>query len=283
MTPIDILTQSPPPKLPLIIGLASPRIATSLDDGLANVERHIADAAVRGAEVVCFPEAYLPGLRGLDFDVPDFDADDERRALDSVAEMASAHRIAAIVGMEHVVGGARQIVAAVFNADGSLQGIQTKNQLDPTEEARYVPGTARRVFEVNGVTFGIAICHEGWRYPETVRWAATRGAKIVFHPQHTGAQREGIRLTQWMSPEAPYYEKAMMCRALENTIYFASVNYALRFPESATAVIGPAGECEAWLPYGSDAVLIHDVDVSRATGLLASRYAPSRYDDFLTT
>ena len=266
----------------MIIGLASPRIPASLDDGLANVERHIADAAARGAEIVCFPEAYLPGLRGLDFDVPDFDAHDERRVLTSLAAFTKTHGIAAIVGMEHVVGDERQIVAVVFNADGSLQGVQTKNQLDPSEERLYVPGSTRQIFEINGVKFGVVICHEGWRYPETVRWAATRGAKIVFHPSLTGAERQGVRPTHWLSPDAPYYEKAMMCRALENTIYFASVNYALRFPEAATAVIGPTGACEAFLPYGQDAVLVHDVDVSKATGLLASRYAPSRYEDSLT-
>jgi predicted amidohydrolase len=266
----------------VVIGLASPRIPTSLDDGLSNVEQHVADAAERGAEIVCFPEAYLPGLRGLDFDVPDFDADHERRALALVRDVAKAHRIAVIIGMEHRVGNDRQIVAAVINADGSLQGTQTKNQLDPLEDRFYVPGSTRQIFETSGVKFGVVICHEGWRYPETVRWAATRGAKIVFHPQLTGGEREGIRLTQWSAPDAPYYEKAMMCRALENTIYFASVNYALRFPESATAVIGPAGVCEARLPYGEDAVLIHDVDVSKATGLLASRYSPTRYHDSLT-
>jgi predicted amidohydrolase len=266
----------------LIIALASPRIPTSLDDGLRNVERLIADSAERGAQIVCFPEAYLPGLRGLDFDVPDFGADDERRALDAIAQFTESNDIAAIVGMEHVVGDHRQIVAAVFDAGGELQGVQTKNQLDPSEERFYIPGAMRQVFEIDGVKFGIAICHEGWRYPETVRWAATRGAKIVFHPQHTGAERSGIRPTQWLSPDAPYYEKAMMCRALENTIYFASVNYALRYPESATAVIGPAGDCEAMLSYGEEGVLIHDVDLSKATGLLASRYAPSRYQDSST-
>jgi predicted amidohydrolase len=51
----------------MIIALASPRIATSLDDGLERIDRLAADAASRGAEIVCFPEAYLPGLRGLDF------------------------------------------------------------------------------------------------------------------------------------------------------------------------------------------------------------------------
>jgi predicted amidohydrolase len=273
---------SPVPKTTVIIGLASPRIPTSLQDGLANVERHIADAAARGAEIVCFPEAYLPGLRGLDFDVPDFGAEDERRVVDRLARLTKAHAIAAIVGIEHVVGDNRQIAAAVFDANGELQGIQPKTQLDPAEERFYVPGSTRRVFEVNGVKFGIAICHEGWRYPETVRWAAMRGAKIVFHPQYTGGEREGIQLAHWLAPNAPYYEKAMMCRALENTIYFASVNYALAFPESATAVIGPTGDCEAFLPYGRDGVLIHEVDVSKATGLLASRYAPGRYQDSQT-
>ena len=43
-----------------------------------------------------------------------------------------------------------------------------------------------------------------------------------------------------------YYEKAMMMRSRENTIYFASVNYALRFQESATSLIAPSGECQAY-------------------------------------
>ena len=107
----------------------------------------------------------------------------------------------------------------------------------------------------------MAICHEGWRYPETVRWAAVRGAKIVFHPQHTGSDRDGVRLTQWGAADAPYYEKAMMMRSIENTIYFASVNYALRFQESATSLIAPSGQCQAYLPYGQEGVLVQAIDL----------------------
>jgi predicted amidohydrolase len=142
-----------------------------------------------------------------------------------------------------------------------------------------VPGNTRQLFEINGVKFGVAICHEGWRYPETVRWAAVRGARIVFHPQHTGTEREGVTLTRWGSASAPYYEKAMMMRSIENTIYFASVNYALRFQESATSLIAPSGECQAYLPYGDEGVLVQAINVNEATGLLAARYAPERYPD----
>jgi predicted amidohydrolase len=143
-----------------------------------------------------------------------------------------------------------------------------------------VPGQPRQLFEINGLKFGVVICHEGWRYPETVRWAAVRGAKVVFHPHHTGSDREGIRLTQWGAAAAPYYEKAMLMRSIENTIYFASVNYALRFQESATSLIDPSGQCQAYLPYGQEGVLVQTINVETATGLLATRYAPGRYQEF---
>jgi predicted amidohydrolase len=167
----------------------------------------------------------------------------------------------------------------VFDRQGHHLGEQIKTQLDPSEDSHYVPGVGRRLFEVDGLRFGIAICHEGWRYPETVRWAAVRGASIVFHPQHTGHEMTGVVPTIWGARDAPYYEKAMMMRSIENTIYFASVNYALRYPESATSLITPAGALQAHLPYGEEGVLVQDIDPALATGLLAKRLAPDRYDE----
>ena len=55
-------------------------------------------------------------------------------------------------------------------------------------------------------------------------------------------------------------------RGIENTIYFASVNYAFRFQDSATTVIGPEGDCLPYVPYGEERLLIHDLDLSLATG-----------------
>ncbi len=263
----------------MIVALASPRVASSLDEGLDKIERFLSEASAQGAEIVCFPEAYLPGLRGQDFEVRPFDRAQQERALRAVAQWARTYAVAAILGMERLAEAGRQIAAYVIDAGGQIQGYQTKNQLDPSEDRFYVPGHARRLFEVNGVKFGVVICHEGWRYPETVRWAAVRGARIVFHPQHTGTEREGVRLTQWGAAGGPYYEKAMMMRSMENTIYFASVNYALRFQESATSLITPSGRCQAYLPYGQEGLLVQAIDVEEATGLLAARYAPERYQE----
>jgi predicted amidohydrolase len=261
----------------VIVALASPGVASTLDDGLDKIRRLLSEAGAQGAAIVCLPEAYLPGLRGQDFEVPPFDGSDEERALGAVCQWAKAHGVATILGMERRVQAGRQIAAVVIDGQGQIQGFQTKNQLDPSEDRFYVPGTTRQIFEIQGVKFGVAICHEGWRYPETVRWAAVRGAKIVFHPQHTGNERSGTSPKEWGASGGAYYEKAMIMRSIENTIYFASVNYALRFQESATSLIDPSGRCQAYLPYGQEGVLVQSIDVDAATGLLASRYAPERY------
>src|SRR4051794_517708 len=154
----------------MIIALASPRIACSIEDGLDNIKQSLSEAAEQGAQIVCFPEAYLPGLRGQDFEIPAFDATQQERAIQAVAQWARIYHVAIILGMERLTDVGRQIVAVVVDAQGQIQGYQTKNQLDPTEDQFYVPGTTRRLFEIDGVKFGVAICHEGWRYPETVRW-----------------------------------------------------------------------------------------------------------------
>jgi predicted amidohydrolase len=263
----------------MIIALASPRVASSLDEGLDKVKHLLAEASAQGAEVVCFPEAYLPGLRGVDFDVLPFDQAQYERVIRTVAQWARAYKVATILGTEQLTGAGRLNVAVVFDADGHVQGCQTKNQVAPSEDPFYVPGSTRQLFEVNGVKFGVAICHEGWRYPETVRWAAVRGARIVFHPHQTGSDREGTCPTRWGAADGAYYEKAMMMRGIENTIYFASVNYALRFPESATSLIDPSGRCRAYLPHGQEGVLVQAVNVEEATGLIANRYAPDRYHE----
>jgi predicted amidohydrolase len=261
----------------LRIGLAAARNAPTFEARLQTVECFLEEAAGQAVAVVCFPESYLPGLRGQDFPVPPPDQRRQAAALERVRAAARRHGVGAVVGMEWETGAGLHNVAFVLARDGSVQGYQAKNQLPPEEAPFYVPDGKRRLFAVDGVPFGVTICHEGWRYPEAVRWSAVRGAQLVFHPQLTGSDRGGPTLTRWGDPDAPYYEKAMVARGVENTIYFASVNNALRYQESATSLIGPDGDLVAHVPYGREQLLVHDVDLSRATGLCARRFNPAFY------
>jgi predicted amidohydrolase len=69
-----------------------------------------------------------------------------------------------------------------------------------------------------------------------------------------------------------------MMRALENTIYFASANYGSKYPESASSIIDPDGNCIAYQKYGECGVIVTDIDVDKATGLLAKRFKNKLYD-----
>src|SRR5438045_9739196 len=102
----------------MIIALASPCIAATLDQGLDKIKRFLAEASAQGAEIVCFPEAWLPGLRGQDFEVLPFDQTQQERVLQAVAQWARTCKVATILGMERLTEAGRQIAGFVIDDQG---------------------------------------------------------------------------------------------------------------------------------------------------------------------
>lgn len=253
------------------IALANIRFATTPDESIALARSAIERASAEQAAIICFPECYVPGYRAPGKRVPPPDATFLERAWSAIAEAAGDAGVAVVLGTERLVDGAPRITALVIDRDGTVAGFQDKVQLDPSEESLYSPGTDRHCFRVGALTFGVAICHEGWRYPETVRWAARRGAHVVFHPHFHEAEPGGYRPTTFADPMNTFHEKAMLCRAAENVCYFASVNCASDGSPTTSAVVRPDGTVLAWQPYGKAGLLLADVDTAAATGLLAAR------------
>jgi predicted amidohydrolase len=254
------------------IALANIRFPATPEESVGLAEKAIAEAGREGAGVVCFPECFVPGLRGVGKAVAAPDAAFLERAWGRVAEAAGKAKVAVILGTERVVGDALYASALVVNRDGTVAGFQDKVQLDPTEDAIYTAGSGRRIFETGALTFGVAICHEGWRYPETVRWAARRGAQVVFHPNFYERGPDGYVAVSFADPQNTFHEKAALCRAAENTCYFATVNYASAGSATTSAVVGPDGRVMRYQEYGREGLLVVDVDLREATGLLAKRW-----------
>jgi len=257
------------------IALANIQFPATPEESVALAERGIAEASAEGADLVCFPECFIPGYRGAGKRVPPPDPVFLERAWSAVAAAAARARVTVVLGTERVVDDALLISTVVVNRDGTIAGFQDKVQLDPTEEATYGPGSGRRVFQAGPLTFGIVICHEGWRYPETVRWAARRGAQVVFHPSFHEAEPGGYRPSTYADPANSFHEKAALCRAAENTCYFATVNYASEGSPTTSAVVRPDGTLLCCQPYGTRGLLLADIDLSVATGLLAVRCKPA--------
>ncbi|HWQ55185.1 MAG TPA: carbon-nitrogen hydrolase family protein [Bryobacteraceae bacterium] len=261
------------------IGLASIRLAGGVAAGVEKIRAVLRECREKQVEIVCFPETYLPGLRGgVDKNLPPPDQEAMDRALKDIRASCSENRVAAIVGMEWQSRLGLENRAFVIGENGRVLGHQTKNQITPGGESKfYVADGKRRVFTLRGVKIGVVICHEGWRYPETVRWAAVRGAKIVFQPQVTGSDRTGDYVPKPWGQS--FYEMAMQCRAEENSIYFPSVNRAMTHQNSATSLIGPNGKLIASVPCGQEMLLVADLDLKQATGFYANRYQPSLYQE----
>lgn len=256
---------------PCRVALANLPFPSSPDESITLAVDAIAQAAGARVDVICFPESFVPGYRAPGRDVPPPDPLFLEQAWSAIGAAAAASRVAVVLGTERVAEQGLLATALVFNRDGSRAGFQDKVQIDPSEEGLYASGAGRHVFACGPLTFGVVICHEGWRYPETVRWAARHGAQLVFHPQFHEAEPGSYRPTSFADPANSFHEKAVLCRAAENTIYFATVNYASDGSPTTSAIASPDGTLLRAQPYGVAGLLVADLDLSTATGLLASR------------
>lgn len=184
------------------IALANLRIPANAEESVALAQKAIEEAAAKRSHILCFPECFVPGYRVTARPALPIDPVFLKNAWSSLAATAAKAGIAVILGTERVAEGARVLTALVIKRDGTYAGFQDKVQIPPEEEGVYSQGSGRQIFHAGPLTFGIAICHEGWRYPETVRWAARRGAQVVFHP-HFDEEAPGPYPAMFADPGIP--------------------------------------------------------------------------------
>ena len=109
-------------KPSLRIGLAAARNAPTVEERLRTVDRFLGEAGDRGVAIVCFPETYIPGLRGFDFPVPPPDQRRQEAALEEIRAAARRHGVAVVVGMEWETDVGLHNAAFVVSRDGAIVG-----------------------------------------------------------------------------------------------------------------------------------------------------------------
>src|SRR5687767_12658470 len=116
------------------IALANLEYPATPEHAIASAVDAICEAGEAGAQIVCFPECFIPGYRWPGKDVPPPDAAFLEHAWAAVAAAAGKANVAVVLGTERVVDTAVRISALVINRDGTIAGFQDKVQLDPSEE-----------------------------------------------------------------------------------------------------------------------------------------------------
>src|SRR5262249_22421150 len=119
---------------PFRIALANIRFPSTPEESVALAEQAIAQASTAHAELVCFPECFVPGYRSEGKGVPPPDPVFLKNAWSAAQAAAAKANLAVVLGTERVVGGALRISALVTNRDGSIAGFQDKVQIAPSEE-----------------------------------------------------------------------------------------------------------------------------------------------------
>src|SRR5258708_27853584 len=129
------------------IALANIRFPATPEESVTLAEEAIAQASIKHAGLICFPECFIPGYRAMGKTVPPPDPAFLERAWSAIAAAAAKASIAVVLGTERAVDDALLATALVVNPDGTIAGFQDKVQLDPSEEAIYSPGSGRRIFQ----------------------------------------------------------------------------------------------------------------------------------------
>ena len=173
----------------------------------------------------------LPELGSIDYSPACFDRISEMAeplmaspTIDRLGAVARAHGIPILAGMARSASAGmsetdNRITQALIGPDGRLAAHYDKLHIaqfgDSTEKDYFTRGDQLLVFEIGGFTFGTIICYD-IRIPELSRALARRhGVDVILHP--TAFCRDETFHT---------WQAFATTRAIENQVYFASVNRA---------------------------------------------------------
>lgn len=215
-------------------------------------------AADGGARLIVFPECALTGYgfasRAECMRVAEPVPGPSTNAI--VAECRK-RGVFAVVGMiEKTDGGQGYNAAALLGPDG-LIACYRKNHMPCVGADRYLdPGDRPfAVHDLGGLRVGLGICFDA-SFPEASRILTLQGADIITLP------------TNWAAPAQKMADLVCRVRALENNVYFLSVN---RVGDEAgfhfigkTSLCDCSGEFIARAEHDAEAIVVGQVDPDRA-------------------
>ena len=200
-------------------------------DPAANVKRCLklgAQAAARGAQVVCFPELFRSTYFCQTEDDAHFALAEPIPGPTSAAlqDFARQHGTVVIGSLfEKRAPGLFHNTAVIIDADGTLLGRYRKMHIpdDPRffEKYYFTPGDLGfRAFDTRVGRIATLICWDQW-YPEGARLAALAGAKLLFYPTAIGTWTgeiglRGVQHDAWRTVQRSH--------AIANGVFVAAVN-----------------------------------------------------------
>jgi len=175
------------------VGLVQMSCGPEPEANLQKAIDRVADAAGRGAQVICLPELFQTQYFCQREDASLFDLAEPIPGPTSakLGEIAKKHSIVLVASLfEKRAPGVYHNTAAVFDSDGALRGLYRKMHIpdDPLYYEKYYFTPGDLGFRAHNTSFGrvgTLVCWDQW-YPEGARLTALQGASILFYPTAIG-------------------------------------------------------------------------------------------------
>ena len=175
------------------VGLVQMSCGPEPEANLQKAIDRVADAAGRGAQVICLPELFQTQYFCQREDASLFDLAEPIPGPTSakLGEIAKKHNIVLVASLfEKRAPGVYHNTAAVFDSDGALRGLYRKMHIpdDPLYYEKYYFTPGDLGFRAHNTSFGrvgTLVCWDQW-YPEGARLTALQGASILFYPTAIG-------------------------------------------------------------------------------------------------
>lgn len=241
------------------------QFAPTIDGNLAAIERLAKQAARKRADAVLLPECAVTGYA---YDFQSLKSAEIHNALLALSALAARLGTNLLVGSPVFRRRKLYNCLVAFNRGGKIVYCYAKNHLTPSDEACFTPGNAIALFEIDGVPVTSVICHER-RYPELVRLAVMAGAKVLFHP-NAGMD------TLAVSRKKRDGRDGIAARAFENAVYYVFANSVGpqgggKWSAGDSKIVAPDEKILKLADNNSEAVIVADMDLTKATGKYAQR------------
>ena len=214
------------------IGLVQMSMSEEPGANLRKAVRMIAEAAGKGAQVICLPELFTTRY------FPQYDTVEGRKreqahheavpgpTTEALSKAAADAGAVLIGGSIYEKAGAHFYnTAPVFDQGGRMIGRYRKTHIPHDdhffEQSYFDPGDSGfQVYGTDRGRIGVMICYDQW-YPEAARSNALLGAEMVFYPTAIGRVR-GVEQAEGDWQQA--WENVMRGHAIANGMVVAACN-----------------------------------------------------------
>ena len=242
------------------------------EENLEKALSRTAEAAGRGAKVVCLPELFQTQYFCQREDHSLFDLAEpipgpSSQKLSTAARTNGVVLIASL--FEKRAAGIYHNTAAIFDSDGSLRGLYRKMHIpdDPLyfEKFYFTPGDLGfRALDTSAGRLGTLVCWDQW-YPEGARLTALQGAHVLFYPTAIGWLPDEEQ--EMNEAQHSAWETIQRGHAIANGVYVVVVNRVGREGKltfwGQSFVVDPFGRIVAKASAENEEVLVVECDLSK--------------------